>query len=55
MLTLLPMNPSSTYLSFQPSGVSYVVTEGVRWNLNITLRADHREFSAARPDEIVIG
>ena len=55
MLILLPMNPSSTYLSLQPSGVSYVGLEGVRWNLNIERRADHRKFSAARPDEIVIG
>lgn len=54
-LILLPMNPSSIRISLQPSGVSYLGLEGVRWNLNVALREDHRKFSAARPDEIVIG
>ena len=54
-LILLPMNSSTIRINFQPSGVSYVGLEGVRWNLNVTLRADHRESSKARQDEIVIG
>lgn len=54
MLILLPMKPSSTRYH-QLSGVSYVGTEGVRWNLNIVRPEDRRKFSAARPDEIVIG
>jgi len=55
MLILLPMNPSSTRSNFQLSGVAYVGMAGVRWNLNVTLREDHRKSSVARPDEIVIG
>ena len=55
MLIPLPMNPSSTRINFQPFGVSYVGLEGVRWNLNVSLRSDHRKFGKARPDEIVIG
>ena len=54
MLIPLPMKPSSTRYH-QLSGVSYVGTEGVRWNLNIVRPEDRRKFSAARPDEIVIG